>query len=280
MKNYVKLVDFELKRFMKIYLALIGIVIISQIVGVIVESNQFMNLANGEMLDGSMNLAQFLETYWPLTMSRILFSRWFILPVGLSAAALIFYCFFIWYRDWFGKNTFIYRLLMLPTARINILLAKASAIFLMVLGLVSIQLILLPIENIIFQTIVPFDLRVDMTIREIVNGSGYYGYLQILLPTSIVQFFINYGIGFMTVFTLFTAILFERSYRIKGIIFGVAYCIFALVIFLSPFIIEVFSEFGYFYPEELFIIEVILGIIVTGISIWVSHYLLNRKVTV
>ncbi|WP_068676287.1 hypothetical protein [Oceanobacillus sp. Castelsardo] len=281
MRNYVKLVDFELKRFMKIYLTLIGIVIISQIVGVIVESNQFMDMANREMFEGSMSLTQFLEMYWPLTMSRILISGWFILPVGLSAAALIFYCFFIWYRDWFGKNTFIYRLLMLPTARINILLAKASAIFLMVLGLVSIQLILLPIENIIFQTIVPLDLRVDMTIREVINSSNGFASLQMLLPNSLVQFFAHYGIGFMTVFTLFTAILFERSYRIKGIIFGVVYCIIALVIFLLPSSLEmVFSEFGYFYPEELFIIEVILGIIVTGISIWVSHYLLNRKVTV
>jgi len=279
MKNYVKLVDFELKRFMKIYLTLIGIVILSQIVGVIVESNQFMDMANREMFEGSMNLAQFLEMYWPLTMSRIIASGWFILPIGLSAAALIFYCFFIWYRDWFGKNTFIYRLLMLPTARMNILLAKASAIFLMVLGLVSIQLILLPLENIIFQTIVPLDLRVDMTIKEVINGSSDE-FLLLLLPNSFVQFFAYYGIGFMTVFTLFTAILFERSYRIKGIIFGVVYCIIALVVFLSPFIIEIFSEYGYFYPEELFIIEVILGIIVTGISIWVSHYLLNRKVTV
>lgn len=279
MKNFVKLLDFELKRFMKIFLTLIGIVIISQIVGVIVESNQFMDMANKEIFEGSMSLTKFLEMYSPLTMSRVLYSGWFILPVGLSAAALIFYCFFIWYRDWFGKNTFIYRLLMLPTARINILLAKASAIFIMVLSLVGTQLILLPIENIIFQTIVPLDLRMDMTINEIINSSGY-SYLQLLLPNSFVQFFIHYGVGFMMVFILFTAILFERSYRIKGIIIGVIYFIIAQAIFLLPFIFEVFFGVSYLYPMEFFIIEVILGILVTGISIWVSHYLLNRKVTV
>ena len=36
------------------------------------------------------------------------------------------YVFFIWYRDWLGKYTFAYRLLMLPTTRINIYFAKAD----------------------------------------------------------------------------------------------------------------------------------------------------------
>ena len=40
---------------------------------------------------------------------------WFLGPIALCIAALIIYVFFIWYRDWLGKNTFAYRLLMLPT---------------------------------------------------------------------------------------------------------------------------------------------------------------------
>lgn len=278
MRNYLKLVDFELKRFMKIYFVLIGMVIVSQIAGVIYESNSYLDLANREMYESGLTLSQFTEMYWTLSMSRILSSGWFVIPIGLSAAALIFYCFFIWYRDWFGKNTFIYRLLMLPTARLNVYLAKASAIFLMVLGLVGIQLILLPIENTIFESIVPLDLRTDMPVHEL--SSSAYGYLGLLVPNSFVQFLIHYGIGFMMVFILFTSILFERSYHLKGIVFGVIYLLLAQVLFLFPFILEIFFEFGYLYPEELFILEIILGILVTGLSIWVSHYLLNRKITV
>ena len=42
---------------------------------------------------------------------------------------LIIYVFFIWYRDWFGKNTFIYRLFMLPTARINVYLQRQQRFY-------------------------------------------------------------------------------------------------------------------------------------------------------
>ena len=60
---------------------------------------------------------------------------WARLP--LCIVALIFYCFIIWYRDWFGKNTFAYRLLMLPTSRLNLYIAKATTILLFILGLLA-----------------------------------------------------------------------------------------------------------------------------------------------
>ena len=47
-------------------------------------------------------------------------------PIALCVVVLIIYVFFIWYRDWLGKNTFIYRLLMLPTARIQCLFSKGD----------------------------------------------------------------------------------------------------------------------------------------------------------
>lgn len=278
MISYLRLVDFELKRFFKIYIALIGITILSQIIGVFTISNYYLDQANSEMARNHLSIAQFIEMNGTYSMQHIINSGWFVLPIGLSAAALVFYCFLIWYRDWFGKNTFIYRLLMLPTSRMNIYFAKASAIFLMVLGLVGIQLILLLIENMIFQWIIPFDLRTDMTIKELTYGP--YGYLGILLPNTFVQFFIHYGIGIMNVFILFTVILFERSYRLKGIAFGALYYVFAHVFFLFPILLEIIYEFGYLYPEEIFILEVILGFIVVGVSIWISRYLLSRKVTV
>ncbi|RKQ33217.1 hypothetical protein [Oceanobacillus halophilus] len=279
MKNYVKLVDFELKRFIKIYFVLIGMTIVLQIVGVILESRQYLDKATEAMYEYSVPLMEFVGQNGKFGLHRVLETGYFMIPIGLSVAALIFYCFFIWYRDWFGKNTFVYRLLMLPTARLNVLLAKASAIFLMVLGLVGIQLILLPIESTILQWIVPLDLRIDMSVSELVGQFGY-GYLGLIIPNSFIQFLINYGIGFMHVFILFTAILFERSFRLRGIVYGVIYYIAAQVLFLFPIMIEVFFETGYLYPIEIFILEIILGLLVIGLSLWISNYLLNRKVTV
>ena len=46
MKRYLKLVNFEFNRFFKLYLVLVGITILSQIIGVIVESRAYLNLAN------------------------------------------------------------------------------------------------------------------------------------------------------------------------------------------------------------------------------------------
>ena len=46
MNRYLKLVNFEFNRFLKLYLVLIGITILSQIIGVIVESRVYLNRAN------------------------------------------------------------------------------------------------------------------------------------------------------------------------------------------------------------------------------------------
>ncbi|WP_087974437.1 hypothetical protein [Oceanobacillus rekensis] len=277
MRSYFKLVNFELGRFMKIYLVLIGITIISQIAGVIVKSRGYLSEANQAIIVNSMPKEQFLEQFGQMSMGTFTQSIWFMGPIALCIAALIFYCFFIWYRDWFGKNTFIYRLLMLPTARLHVFLAKVTTIFLLVIGLVSIQLILLPIESMILKFIVPIDLRADLGIMEIISNSRY---LFVLVPDSFIQFIINYGIGFMVVFIIFTAILFERSFRLKGILLGIVYSVLSIIVFIFPLLLEIFFGVNYLYPTELFVTEVILAIIVICAAIWTSNYLINKKVTV
>ncbi|RDW21211.1 hypothetical protein [Oceanobacillus chungangensis] len=277
MKSYLKLVNFEIGRFMKIYLVLIGLTILSQLIGVIILSKSYVANANEAIYEYLVPFGQFIEEYGRMSMMSVVDSIWFMGPIALCAAAFLFYIFFIWYRDWVGKNTFIYRLFMLPTARLNVLLSKATTIFLLVLGLVAMQLILLPIGSMLMKWNVPLDFRTDMTIREIINNSHY---LFILIPDSFIQFLINYGLGFMAVFVLFTAILFERSFRWKGVLLGIVYCLIASAIFLAPLIYEFGIQASFFYPVELLIIEIILGILVIAISIWLSKFLLNKKVTV
>ena len=149
---------------------------------------------------------------------------------------LMIYVFFIWYRDWFGKNTFSYRLLMLPTARINIYLAKATTILLYVLGLVALQLLLLPVEGQVLQWMVPSEFRTDLSINEITNFQD----LRIFFPNTFIEFILYYGGGMAAVFIVFTAILFERSFRIKGIIYGVLYCAASLLSFFAPILMNEF----------------------------------------
>ncbi|MUK89461.1 hypothetical protein GMD78_13925 [Ornithinibacillus sp. L9] len=277
MSRYLKLVDFEIKRFLKIYLVLVGVTIVSQLLGVIFTSKNYLNLANEMMYKEMLSKETFLQQYGSFSFLQVTQTTWFVGPIALCIVTLLIYVFFIWYRDWFGKNTFIYRLLMLPTARLNVYLAKATTIFLFVLGLVSIQLILLPIENNILQLIIPTDLRTDLATAEIINS---FYYLAILFPYSFTEFLIYYGLGFMAVFVVFTSILFERSFRLKGVVLGVLYGGFSLLILFSPVLIDGLILVNFFYPLEIFLLSCLMAVIVTAMSIWLSNYLLKNKIRV
>ncbi|MFD2759993.1 hypothetical protein [Lentibacillus juripiscarius] len=272
MNRLTKLVNFELSRFMKIYLVLIAMTVIIQVTGVIVKANKYMSEANTAIYEDMLSRAQFIEQNGQISFMAIARSLWFMAPIAICAAALIFYVFMIWYRDWFGKNTFIYRLLMLPTARLNVYLAKLISIFAMVLGLVSVQLIILPLENSVLKWLVPTDFRSDMTVGQIIN----WDYLTMLVPQTFTEFILYYGAGFMALTIVFTAILFERSFKWKGIIAGIGYVAISVVIFILP----VLSMGDYFYPLEILGLEVVMGLIVTTMSIWVGNFLLKRKITV
>ena len=277
MKNYLKLVNFEFNRFFKIYAALIAITAISQVIGMIVMSRNYMSHANQVMYDQGLSQAVFIEQYGSMSFYRVAQSIWVMGPIALCIVALLFYVFLIWYRDWFGKNTFIYRLLMLPTERINVFFAKATTIFLMVLGLVALQIFLLPIDSAILKWLVPYDFRTDLSVDQMI---GAFNYLVIIFPYNFFDFGIHYAIGFMAVFVLFTAILFERSFGIKGIILGVIYCALTLLLIISPGILTVIYEKPFLYPREYFVLEVVLCLIVVATSIIVSRFLLNNRITV
>lgn len=275
MKDFIKLLNFELGRFFKIYLALAALTIVLQIAGTVKISKHFLESFEMVIRVEGISIDEFLNQYGAFSLHQVINSGWFNFPIMLAIAALIFYCFLIWYRDWFGKNTFIYRLLMLPTARINIYLSKAISIFLMVLGLVALQIILLQVEGSIVKWLVPANLRIDFTTLELIESTVGQYHLGLIIPLSLIQFLVHYGVGFMLVFVLFTAILFERSYRLKGILYGGVYAVISIGVFFLPAMIGI-----ELYPEEWFFLELFLGIVVTVTSIWLGNYLLNKKVTV
>jgi len=276
MKRYLKLVNFEVNRFLKLYLVLLGITILSQIIGVIVESRAYLNRVNEVIYKNSMLKSEFIEQHGPISFLNITHSAWFMGPILACGVVLIIYVFFIWYRDWFGKNTFSYRLLMLPTARINVYFAKATTILLFVLGLVALQLLLLPVENQVLQLIVPSEFHTDLPIHAIANSSN----LNILFPNTFIEFVLYYGGGMAMVFIVFTVILFERSFRIKGIIYGILYCATSLLIFFAPLFVNVFMLNNYLYPMELFFLELAAGLVVLACAIWIGNFLLKHKIRV
>lgn len=277
MMRYMKLVNFEINRFSKIYFSLLLITILSQFAGVIIKVKGFMNNADQTMLEENMTEAAYLKMFGGIDFNLISGSLWFLGPIALCAVALIFYIFLIWYRDWFGKNTFIYRLLMLPTTRLSLFLSKATAIFLLVLGLIALQLIILPMENALFNSMVPEAyLYTKMSTMFIIESSPLLGFI---IPGSFTQFLLSYGIGLMIMLVLFTAIMLERSYRIKGIVLGIVYCVLVGALFISPLLIDDANGISLF-PSEIFRMLTALGFIITAVSIWLGSWLLKKRVTV
>ncbi|WP_088012353.1 hypothetical protein [Gottfriedia acidiceleris] len=280
MNRYLKLVNFEVNRFFKLYIGLLIIVAISQFVSLFLVKSKYMQAANDANYASSMKATeQFISSNGLLTFNQVANHFLFIGPIVICIALMMFYVFIIWYRDYFGKNTFIYRLFMLPTSRMTIYFAKATTILIMVLSLLAFQLILLPIEIKVFQQIVPSELLGKMNMVSLVMGPNIF---QMILPSNFMDFIFRYLIGMGLVFTLFTFILLERSYRWKGIIFGILYVIAIAGLLFIPAFIESYllgDDFS-FYPSEVFYMELgLFTIIITG-SILFSKYLLKNKVSV
>ena len=280
MNRYLKLVNFEVNRFFKLYIGLLIIVAISQFVSLFLVKSSYMSTANDANYASSMKATEeFIASNGLLSFNHVANHPLFIGPIVICIALMMFYVFIIWYRDYFGKNTFIYRLFMLPTSRMTIYFAKATTILIMVLSLLAFQLILLPIEINVFQQIVPSELIGKMSTIDLFMSPTIF---QMILPSNFVDFIFRYLIGMGLVFTLFTFILLERSFRWKGILFGVLYVIAIVGLLLIPAFIQsyMFGDDFSFYPSEVIYMEIgLFTIIITG-SILFSKYLLKNKVSV
>lgn len=272
MKGFVKLVNFEIGRFAKLYGMLLFLIFLIQTITTVVISKVFMQGIISQLKTGGADFEQF-----KINLSMITYSLGFFAPVLMGVVAILFYIFFIWYRDWFARNAFVYRLLTLPTSRMMVFFAKLSTILLSVFGLVAFQLVALKIHHLLLKMIVPVTYRDDLTIFQVVLASEY---LSILVPSKPMDFFIAYGLGTAFVIVIFTMILLERSFRFKGLLISIPYFGFCVLLLLLPVIIQAAIGRFYLYAGELFIVEVFMTMLLVGLSLWISRYLLNYKVTV
>ncbi len=275
MKSYLKLVHFEVNRFFKFYLILIGLTALSQLIGAIIISQGYMKNAKQVMAEQQFSMNQYIEKYGTFSFYHFKQSEWFLLPIFLCITMLMIYVFFIWYRDWFGKNTFIYRLLMLPTERITIYFAKLTAIMLLVLGLIALQIVFILLEKQIVNSVIPIDFQSNFSIYD-ENGLEMWSWLY---PNTFSDFILIYAVGLLLVTVVFTAILIERSYGFKGILGAILYGLLSLGVFFVPIFLANFYP-NYFYPLEIFLLELVACIIVLGSAIWLANHLLKHKIRV
>src|SRR5690625_2007372 len=124
MISFIKLLNFEFNRFFKFYLRIFILTTISQLSGGFIIIRQYLSRMHESISEGRMSAENYIEQFGKMTIFEILYSYSFTIPIAIGATGLLIYMFFIWYRDWFAKNAFIYRLLTLPINRMHLFWSK------------------------------------------------------------------------------------------------------------------------------------------------------------
>lgn len=281
MNRYMKLVQMEVHRFRYMLGSLLAMTLLVQMGGMVWTVLNELARREEAMLRGetiSNGSAFFpggnLSFAWAVFSTHI----WFYIPILASIVVLMLYVLVIWYRDWFGRDTFIYRLLTLPGSRRTVYWAKLSAMLLFVFSMVSFQVLLLLAEQMVFDLIVPAEFRDASYFSDAISANEA---LVVLLPHRIADFLLSYGLGTVGVILLFTAVIIERSYRGIGILYAIGYVAVCVAAVLFPMVgLGINNPRAILYPDEIFMIELGVCVVVVILSIWLGIRLLNRKITV
>ncbi|SFI59934.1 hypothetical protein SAMN02799624_01573 [Paenibacillus sp. UNC496MF] len=279
MNRYLKLVHWEIMRFWKLLAGLAALTAIVQCAGMIREASRYSNQVQDHIRTSNSTLGAFVQANGKYSFLDAVSQAgmWIYGPIALCAGILALYVFMIWYKEWYGKNVFVYRLLMLPTARRNIYFAKLTAILLFVFAFIGLQLALLPLENRLFVSAGGTELFEPTGVFELVRGASL---LALIIPGTFTDFLLVYGIGAIVVLVCFTGVLLERSYRLKGAAAAVLYVAGAFLFLMLPYLILGRKIDTYLYPGEFYGIEFALLAIVAAVTVWLGLHLITKKVSV
>ena len=274
----LKLTNFELERLSKFLFTLMGLTLLINLVGYIYTPMQYMGQINEYIAENSATPQQALEWFGAFSFNDVTNTLWIGAPIAIGVSGLLFYSVFIWYREWFGKNTFAYRLLMLPVSRMTLYFSKLITLFIGIFTLISTQMISLFIGYPIVSAIIESAYSAELGLMEAVQMNFLFFYL---FPLDLGYFLIINGIGLILLLVLFTVILMERSFAVKGILLGIGYAICSLAVVLFPLFLPDLLKNNYiFYASELMIIEALLITTVGAVSLALSRHLINKKITV
>lgn len=280
-KNIKALLDltaFELDRLSKFLYTLLSVTLLANLIGYVRIPMQYVNRMNAHMAENSVTEQQALQSFGELSFYDVINTIWILGPIALGVSGILIYTIFIWYREWMGKNTFAYRLLMLPIPRMHVFYSKFIVIYVSIFTLIAAQLISLFIGYQLISAIVPSEWLRNMTLLGALNMHPFFYYILPLEP----WFFLSVnGIGTVFLIVLFTVILMERSFSFKGIILGITYGIASLFIALLPALLPSLINNHYvFYNSELLALTILIlsGIALT--SLMISRFLLSKKITI
>ncbi|CEP81409.1 hypothetical protein QJR30_12960 [Paraclostridium sordellii] len=274
MNKLFTLYDIEFKRIYKLYAALICMLFIGNLVGVVISvKNSVESISLENNLPPNLNILKTnlgLDFINDITIGDIYMYGSFVLAV--SVLICLFYAFIIWYRDYFSKCKTIYTLLTLPKQRFNVYLAKLMTVVIMIYGVIVSQILFWYIDLNIVKHIAGIGSPGFVNIFKNMMNAG--GQINIVSP-NIVEFFMLDIIGvILAVVVIFTAVLIERCTKKIGIILGAVYIL--------------ISIFGYIYiivlsrslMINLLFWHITYYIFLLCISLFISYYLINNKISV
>ncbi|MBM7841151.1 hypothetical protein JOC54_004452 [Alkalihalobacillus xiaoxiensis] len=272
--NYIKLTHFELKRVMPWFVGLLVLFAIAQTLYLFFHQHFLYQTMQHEFQYG-LSIEQFVRDYGPVSIVAIADQSFFyLLPFYASFISVCLYAVFIWYREWVGKHSFIYRLLLLPINRVNLLFSKLTAILIMLLTVYTLQIALIPLHELILHIRLPAAMVEKSSTFFFMNlftpiwPVGYTDIHWLLILKSLVLFL-------LFLITLSTMILLERSFRIKGFLGA---CLFALFSFCSYIGISLALDHT-IYPSELIIVQIAFCLLLIGLNLFLSYRLLHSYIT-
>ena len=274
MRKFASLLNFELSRFLKF---LVPTLLITAVVQLYVTVS--VSLEHNDMLERLAASGESLERVPPFTMEAVTGSGLYELSIMLVVLVFMFYSFFTWYREWFGKNTFIYRLLMLPTNRSYLLMTKVLVFIIGGLLAFVFQFGMYAIQLPITEWLVNPDHYTRLHIHNV--QPMFVSIQNSLFPTTLFEFVSTYSFALAALLSLFAGILIERSFGMKGLVIGAGYFIgyFVLYVFLEVFLFNQLVTFP-LRPSQIKITVLIYQMVMIVLGSIISSLLLKNKVKV
>ena len=273
MNNILNLYNIELKRIYKLYLGLLGFLLVGNIALVSNSINkiisQIASQTNSKKSIGLMKLKEAKFILYEHGLSNLYNDTTLLL--GLVVILCLIYGLVIWYRDFIGRNKTGYTLFMLPQNKFNIYIAKAITLVIMIYGVMITQMLVWIIDISIIKVIANINNQDYMSFLDIFTTQN--SMINLIQPYFIDFIMINVIGVILAVVVIFTGVMIQKSFKIPGVILGCLY-IFGSI-FLYGYVTSIAN-----YQDQRLMIHAIYYIILFVISVGLSYTLLNKKVYV
>ena len=268
MNKILTLYNIEFKRIYKLYFTLLGLLLVGNI-GIVAK--QLYRQVNSAALNGKAKVSMELLKS-PLVKNELLFKGgiddiylFTTIILGIAVMFCLIYCIVIWYRDFVGKNKTAYTLFMLPNNKFAIYISKAMTIVVMIYGVIMTQILSWIIDANIIKILCNIDIYQAKYI--ILNLSSIH-----LIQPYLLDFIMIDVIGvILAVLVIFTAVMIQRSFKIKGMILAIIYTLASISIY---WLIIRYAH----YSDKILVLHSIYYIALFTISTTLSYYLINKKI--